>query len=119
MKLLSITLDGEYKGLRSNTFDFSASQGRLLAFIGLNGSGKSQLLELIGETFSYLERYMRKDFKVKSPLGFQVSIIYSIISDDGQRVLDYPIDFIPDLGDPKELMLKVGILYSGKVILSI
>jgi ABC-type lipoprotein export system ATPase subunit len=59
MKLLSITLDGEYKGLRSDSFDFSGSEGRLLAFIGLNGSGKSQLLELIGETFSYLERYMR------------------------------------------------------------
>jgi predicted ATPase len=119
MKLLSITLDGEYKGLRSNTFDFSASQGRLLAFIGLNGSGKSQLLELIGETFSYLERYMRKDFKVKSPLGFQVSVIYSIIIEDGQRVLDYPIDLIPDLLDPNEQILKVEILYSGKVILSV
>jgi energy-coupling factor transporter ATP-binding protein EcfA2 len=119
MKLLSITLDGEYKGLRSNTFDFSGSQGRLLAFIGLNGSGKSQLLELIGETFSYLERYMRKDFKVKSPLGFQVSVIYSIIVEGGQSILDYPIDLISDLIDPNEQILKVEILYSGKVILNV
>ncbi len=117
MKLLSITLDGDYKGLSSDTFDFSGSQGRLLAFIGLNGSGKSQLLELIGETFSYLERYMRKDFKVKSPLGFQVSVIYSITVEDGQSILDYPSDLIPDLIDPNEQMLKVDILHAGKVTL--
>ena len=119
MKLLNITLDGEYKGLRSDTFDFSGSQGRLLAFIGLNGSGKSQLLELIGETFSYLERYMRKDFKVKSTLGFQVSVIYSIIVEDGKSVLNYPIGLIPDLDEPDEQTLKVEILRSGKVTLSI
>jgi predicted ATPase len=78
MKLLSITLDGEYKGLRSDTFDFSQSEGRLLAFIGLNGSGKSQLLELIAESFAFLERKQRKDFKTKNSLGFAVSLLYEI-----------------------------------------
>jgi hypothetical protein len=52
-------------------------------------------------------------------LGFQVSVIYSIIIDDDQRELDYLIDLLPDFGVPNELMLKVGILYSGKVILSV
>lgn len=78
MKLLSITLDGEYKGLRSDTFDFSQSEGGLLAFIGLNGSGKSQLLELIAESFAFLERKQRKDFKTKNSLGFSVSLLYEI-----------------------------------------
>mgnify|MGYP005987779287 CR=1 FL=1 len=78
MKLLSITLDGEYKGLRSDTFDFSQSEGRLLAFIGLNGSGKSQLLELIAESFAYLERKQRTDFKTRTPLGFSVTLIYQL-----------------------------------------
>jgi restriction system-associated AAA family ATPase len=78
MKLLSITLDGEYKGLRSDTFDFSQSEGRLLAFIGLNGSGKSQLLELIAESFACLERKQRKDFKTKNSLGFNVSLSFEI-----------------------------------------
>ncbi|WP_371194269.1 AAA family ATPase [Glaciecola sp. SC05] len=119
MKLLSITLDGEYKGLRSDTFDFSGSQGRLLAFIGLNGSGKSQLFELIGETFSYLERYMRKDFKVKSSLGFQVSVVYSIFSEDGMSMFNYPLDLIPGLDEPDEQTLKIDILHSGQVTLSV
>lgn len=78
MKLLSITLDGEYKGLRSDTFDFRQSKGRLLAFIGLNGSGKSQLLELISESFAYLERKQRNDFKTRTALGFSVTLIYQL-----------------------------------------
>lgn len=119
MKLISISLDGSYKGLTSDTFDFSQSHGRLLAFIGLNGAGKSLLLELIGETFSYLERYMRKDFKVKSPLGFQVSVIYSIIIEDGLPVLDYHIDLVPDIGQPEEQTIKVGILMTGEVTLEV
>jgi predicted ATPase len=119
MKLLSITLGGEYKGLKPDTFDFSHSQGRLLAFIGLNGSGKSQLLELIGETFSYLERYMRKDFKTKSSLGFNISVTYTIENEDGAPILDYPIDLIPDLGAPNAQTLKVAILNSGQVTLNL
>lgn len=63
MRLLSLRLDGQYKGLRDQTFDFSHANSNVIAFIGLNGSGKSQLLELIAETFSYLERYLRRDFK--------------------------------------------------------
>lgn len=117
MNLMSISLDGKYKGLTSDTFDFSQSQGRLLAFVGLNGAGKSQLLELIGETFSYLERYMRKDFKVKSSLGFQVSVTYSIIVEEGLPVHDYPVELIPDLIYPNDRMLKVDVLRSGKVTL--
>lgn len=78
MKLLSITLDGEYKGLCSDTFDFSQSEGRLLAFIGLNGSGKSQLLELIAESFAYLERKQRNDFKTRTALGFSVTLVYQL-----------------------------------------
>lgn len=112
MKLLSITLDGDYKGLRSDTFDFSGSQGRLLAFIGLNGSGKSQLLELIGETFSYIERYKRHDFKTHRPLGFAVSVIYQINIKNDPDVLNYPDELVVDCYEPR---LKVSILKNGKV----
>lgn len=66
MRLLSLTLDGQYKGLRDQTFSFDATQGNIIAFIGLNGSGKSQLLELIAESFGYLERFMRSDFKCRN-----------------------------------------------------
>lgn len=66
MRLLSLSLAGQYKGLKDRTFNFEAAQGNIIAFIGLNGSGKSQLLELIAETFGYLERHLREDFKCRN-----------------------------------------------------
>ena len=51
-----------------------------MAFIGLNGSGKSQLLELIGETFAYLEHYQRTGFKTRPSLGFLVSVTSKFFS---------------------------------------
>jgi predicted ATP-binding protein involved in virulence len=70
MRLISLKLNGQYKGLNNNFFDFSYSNGKVIALIGLNGSGKSQLLELIGECFSFIERVQRSDFKVSTDLGF-------------------------------------------------
>jgi predicted ATPase len=66
MRLLSLTLNGQYKGLKDQTFSFDNAQGNIIAFIGLNGSGKSQLLELIAESFGYLERFLRSDFKCRN-----------------------------------------------------
>lgn len=113
MKLLSISLDGKYKGLRTDTFDFSHSHGRLIALIGLNGSGKSQLLELISETFAYIECYQRHDFKTYQPLGFAVSVIYQINLMNDPNVLSYP-DELVNL-DGNKPTLKVSIFKSGAV----
>lgn len=66
MRLLSLTLNGQYKGLKDQNFSFDSSKGNIIAFIGLNGSGKSQLLELIAESFGYLERFLRSDFKCRN-----------------------------------------------------
>lgn len=77
MKLYWIELLGSYKGLKDQRFEFGESNGGLSVIIGLNGSGKSQLLELIAETFSYLERKARPDFRTRKPLGFTVKICYS------------------------------------------
>lgn len=38
MRLLSIELYGQYKGLRDQTFDFSMAQGDVVVLIGANGS---------------------------------------------------------------------------------
>ena len=76
MRLLSLTSDGQYKGLKDQTFNFEDSDDNVIAFIGLNGSGKSQLLELIAECFAYLERLQRIDFKNKGHLGFDFSLVY-------------------------------------------
>lgn len=78
MKLLRITLEGQYKGLIDQTFDFSEAEVNTIAFVGLNGSGKSQLLELICESFSYLERYSRFDFRIRRNFGFAVCLEYLI-----------------------------------------
>ncbi|MTD11345.1 AAA family ATPase [Acinetobacter sp. YIM 103518] len=78
MRLLSLELIGQYKGLKDQYFDFRNTEGNILALIGLNGSGKSQLLELIAETFAYIERKQREDFITRTPLPFGVNVQYSI-----------------------------------------
>lgn len=78
MRLLSLTLNGQYKGLKYQTFSFESADDHIIAFIGLNGSGKSQLLELIAECFAYLERLQRYDFKDKGHLGFDFTLSYSM-----------------------------------------
>lgn len=77
MKLLNLSIRGEYKGLNNQSFDFSGSSN-IIAMVGLNGSGKSQLLEVICETFSYLERVKRREFRVRTSLGFGISAEYAI-----------------------------------------
>ena len=39
MKLLSIELFGQYKGLKDQAFDFSSVRGDVAVLIGANGSG--------------------------------------------------------------------------------
>ncbi|MBQ4851090.1 AAA family ATPase [Pseudoalteromonas sp. MMG012] len=78
MRLLSLALNGQYKGLKDQTFSFENADDHVIAFIGLNGSGKSQLLELIAECFAYLERLQRHDFKDKGHLGFDFTLNYSM-----------------------------------------
>lgn len=91
MKLLRLTLEGEYKGLTSQTFNFSHSQGNVIAFIGLNGSGKSQLLELIAEVFTYLEREQRVHsfLEISKPLGFNIILEYQITKN--KKFFEYKI----------------------------
>ncbi len=80
MRLLSIELFGEYKGLKNQAFDFSAAGGDVAVLIGMNGSGKSQVMELIAEVFAYLERKQRPDFRVREPLGYEFHVAYQLSS---------------------------------------
>lgn len=94
MRLLSLTLNGTYKGLKDQTFDFQNTKGNIVAFIGLNGSGKSQLLELVGEIFSWIERISRSEFKCSGSVieyGFSISWelnthVYSISQIDFESI---------------------------------
>jgi predicted ATPase len=113
MRLISLNLDGQYKSLKDQFFDFESAQGNVIAFIGLNGSGKSQLLELIGESFAYLERYKRKDFKTYGSLGFSVTLIYQIDIKHAPDIASYADEFfIPSNGEPT---LKCTIRLNGEV----
>lgn len=84
MRLLSIEVIGQFKGLRDQVFNFDSADGNIIALIGLNGSGKSQLLELIAETFGYLERTLRQDFRTRDwPKELSVTLEYE------NEVFDY------------------------------
>lgn len=87
MKLLSIELFGQYKGLKDQAFDFSTVKGDVAVLIGANGSGKSQVMELIAEVFAFLERRQRQDFRVRAPLGYDFRVTYEMASSryDGLR----------------------------------
>lgn len=116
MQLISLDLSGSYKGLKDEFFDFSYAQDNIFALIGLNGSGKSQLLELIGETFSYLERWQRADFKNKTSLGFSVAVHYQWDLRNDSDVLSYPDELI---NHGESIELKVTIELNGDVVLNV
>lgn len=92
MRLLRLEIVGRYKGLKDQAFEFSGSSDTILTFVGLNGSGKSQLLELIAEVFGYLERLRRPDFRVRKSLPFEIHMEYEIWHDiDTQERRTYRI----------------------------
>jgi predicted ATPase len=92
MKLLSIELLGQYKGLKDQIFDFSTVKGDVAVLIGANGSGKSQVMELIAEAFAYLERQQRKDFRVRTPLGYDFRVSYEMASARYQGLRRFVVD---------------------------
>lgn len=92
MRLLSIELFGQYKGLKDQTFDFSMAQGDVVVLIGVNGSGKSQVMELIAEAFTYLERQQRKDFRIRTPLGYDFCVTYEMASSRYQGLRRFVVD---------------------------
>lgn len=89
MRLLHFELIGQYKGLANQRFDFSDAPGRVIALIGLNGSGKSQLMELIAEAFAYLERRKRADFRVRKNLIYQFNLTYEWSGNDREPLKRY------------------------------
>lgn len=93
MRLLSIEIFGEYKGLRDQAFDFSAAAGSdVIVLIGANGSGKSQVMEIIAEIFAYLERRWRKEFRVRDSLGYDFRVVYQLESSTFSGCRRYAID---------------------------
>lgn len=88
MRLKSVKILTKFRGLAANSefrFDnVELLKGRIepICFVGLNGSGKSNLLEVIAEIFYYLDVYVHQEGKpskrFKTPFGFEVSYTMDI-----------------------------------------
>lgn len=102
MRLLYIKILTQFRGLPAGSeFDFRHTQqatDRMEPFclVGLNGSGKSNFLELLAEIFYYLDTYTRQEGKkaksFKSGFGFEI---------------EYELDVQYQLAD-RERLLKPG-----------
>lgn len=73
MKLLKLTIRSSYKNL-SGEYDFSGNDG-YIALIGLNGSGKSNLLESIGLVFS---KILDPSMSIPQNKMFDYEVVYEI-----------------------------------------
>lgn len=62
MRLKSLYIQ-EYKNIKDQTFDFSNNSG-YIALIGLNGSGKSNLIEAIALIFNGLLNKKKDTFRI-------------------------------------------------------
>ena len=86
MRLLSLTIEGSYKSLNSFEYQFREGIGggegatgiEPVCFVGLNGSGKSNIIEALSEIFCFLDLvcldYVETpNWAKKSPLTFKLS----------------------------------------------
>ncbi len=88
MRLLHLKLLTKFRGLPADSeFSFDNTElanGKLepICLVGLNGSGKSNLLEVITEIFYYLDHYAlaegKPPRKFKSPFGFEISYLLDV-----------------------------------------
>lgn len=80
MKLLSLNIEGKYKSLTNFNYEFKSMDYKYnpmepICFVGLNGSGKSNIIEVLSEIFCFVELYCL-DYGPKwakeSPLSFEL-----------------------------------------------
>ncbi|MBD8483637.1 AAA family ATPase [Pseudomonas coleopterorum] len=111
MKLLQFELIGQYKSLANQRFDFSEAPGKVIALIGLNGSGKSQLMELIAESFAYLERRKRADFRARKTLNYRFNLAFEWSGEDNNR--EPPKRYIVQVQPDQSILIITSTQISG------
>lgn len=90
MKIISIRLENTFNSLQPFNQGFRhlfREDGKIdpICLVGVNGSGKSNLLELIVEPFFYLEKLHRFGIKLKK-VPLKVELIYSMNENSGTEV---------------------------------
>ncbi|MCU8075662.1 AAA family ATPase [Shewanella sp. SM29] len=86
MRLSRIQLVGHYKSIKGTLespfiYHFKESEGSdsPLCLVGLNGSGKSNFIELIADIFGYADRYFNPQYKCKKDLDYDFILDYQIM----------------------------------------
>lgn len=94
MRLNRIRLTGHYKSItgtveRPFIYVFKQSEGGYspLCLVGLNGSGKSNFIELIADVFGYADRYFNPQFKCTEDLSYDFEIDYEILVGGTKRFI--------------------------------
>ena len=65
------------------------------SFVGVNGSGKSQVLEIVAEIFLFLENVYRKENKIKNPFSpFAFRIEYELYKSNHEYLVIFECDKI-------------------------
>jgi len=85
MKLRSIKIVGKYKsifGTKEAPFEYEFQDNKSgyspLCLVGLNGSGKSNLIELIADIFCYTERFFNNQYNCVEDLGYEFTLEYAL-----------------------------------------
>ncbi len=102
MKLISVKILGDdFRSLSANKlykFNYSFRDDRLSTkvFAGLNGSGKSNFLELFSEIFYYMEIYhlttVSKAEKKNKNFGFEIEYFLPMIKVDREMLYGEPVE---------------------------
>ena len=100
MRLLSFKIDGEYRSLNDFSWDFRGypidlQQMEPVCLVGLNGSGKSNLIEALSEVFCYLDLcslgYV-SETQLKKVCPPQFSIEYLLNISNGDNLSHIKVD---------------------------
>lgn len=82
--------------------------------VGINGSGKSQVLEIIAEIFLFLENVYRDENKIKSlfsPFAFRIE--YEIVNESGLCLIVFECDKIKT--KPQDIIVEVFNWNDGQI----
>lgn len=85
MRLIRLGLVGDYKsitGIDENPFYYQFEQSSVdyspICLVGLNGSGKSNFIELITDIFGYADRFYNEQYECAEDLTYDFEVVYTI-----------------------------------------